>query len=337
MKKILSIPLTLCLIFIWGCRESRNEAKLTSYNQAESMIPKVAWSVVDSINIDNINKDLEADQYTLDIGVYFPSNLDSAFKKVTMQQLLTSIEAAKEIYKPTGVQINLLWVKTGALEPRFFSIQSSRTPGVPQTEYSNMYQHMNRHPAILTKEAEMAFESIIEDHPDNHRTIYIIVLQEVFYPFLDVAEGRNWMIKTVRTGGLSFPPYSYVNSMPAKTRGIITITNLERPDRLRSTIAHEIGHKAINVSHEYREINPENEVFAEGGLMVYGSGEEIPSGVKGRWHLERLLLSPFLYKLNENGTKDWNPDFREGGHYYDPIYGEKVIRFSGKSKISSDW
>ena len=30
--------------------------------------------------------------------------------------------------------------------------------------------------------------------------------------------------------------------------------------------------------------------------MIYGQGEEIPSGEKGRWHLERLLLSPFIYK-----------------------------------------
>lgn len=183
----------------------------------------------------------------------------------------------------------------------------------------------------------MAFESIIEPDPDNHRTFYIVVLQDVFLPFMDIAEGRNWMIKSVRTGGLSFPPYTYVGTLPSRLRGVFTISNLGRPDRLRRTLAHEIGHKAMNVGHEYNDIDPQNEVYAEGGLMVYGSGEEIPSGEEGRWHRERLLLSPFVYRLQEDGTKRWNPDFQEGGHYYDPIYGDYVVNFKGSSGISEDW
>ena len=183
-----------------------------------------------------------------------------------------------------------------------------------------MYEHMLRDPSELTEEASLAFESIIEQSQNNNRTIYLVVLQDVFFPFLDVSEGRNWMIKTVRTGGLSFPTYSYVNSIPPKHRGVITITNLSRQDRLRRTIAHEIGHKAMNVSHEYLDMNPEHEIYAEGGLMIYGKGEEIPSGKEGRWHLERLLISPFIYNLDSNGQKKWNPDYQENGHYYDPIY-----------------
>ena len=92
--------------------------------------------------------------------------------------------------------------------------------------------------------------------------------------------------------------------MPKNLRGVITLTNLSRPDRLRRTIAHEIGHKAINVSHEYGDINPQHEIYEEGGLMIYGDGEEIPSGEKGRWHLERLQLSPFVYYFDKNGHKN---------------------------------
>ena len=303
----------------------------------EPNIESVKWSIIESINIERINSDIEVGQPTIDVGIYFPSNLDPSFKKVTVENLVEGFQSAKEIYKPTSVQLNLLWIKTGDVDSRFLSIQANKIPGVPRTEYVNMYEHMLRDPSELTEEASLAFESIIEQSQNNNRTIYLVVLQDVFFPFLDVSEGRNWMIKTVRTGRLSFPTYSYVNSIPPKHRGVITITNLSRQDRLRRTIAHEIGHKAMNVSHEYLDMNPEHEIYAEGGLMIYGKGEEIPSGKEGRWHLERLVISPFIYNLDSNGQKKWNPDYQENGHYYDPIYGEYVVKFRGSEVINENW
>ena len=198
-----------------------------------------------------------------------------------------------------------------------------------------MNRHM--HSSKLTQLAKEAFSSIVEPAENNERTIYLIALQDVFYPFLAVSEGRNWTMKTVRTGGLSFPTYIYGNNLPENLRGVITITNLQRPDRLRSTIAHEIGHKAMNVSHEYKDTNPGHEVYADGGLMLYGDGEDIPSGEAGRWHQERLMLSPFIYRLDENGHKNWNKNYLEGGHYYDSIYRDKVIYFDAIPEISEDW
>ncbi len=297
----------------------------------------VVWTAVDTIGITAFNKDLVIGKPTMDIGVYFPSNLDPAFKKVTLERLMQSVQAAKEIFRPAGVQINLLWVKTGEVNPGYFAIQANEVPGIPETEYVNTYQHMRRHPAQLTAVARNAFQSMIEPHKDNARTIYLIALQDVFYPFLEVSEGRNWTMKTVRTGGLSFPTYSYCNTLPPALRGVITITNLSRPDRFRRTVAHEIGHKVMNVSHEYKATDPAHEVFAEGGLMLYGQGEDIPSGKEGRWHLERLHLSPFLYRLQADGTKVWNEDYKEGGHYYDPLYGDKVVHFAGNAKIDPNW
>lgn len=304
---------------------------------SENPIPPVAWHTVDTIDVAVFNQDIVVGKPTLDVGIYFPSNFDSAFKKVTLARMMESIRAAKEIYKPTGVQLHLLWVKTGELDPKYFSIQANEVPGIPETEYTNMYVHMRRHPALLTEHAREAFTSIVEPDKHNSRTVYLIALQDVFYPFLEVSEGRNWTMKTVRTGGLSFPTYSYVNSLPENLRGIITITNLSRPDRYRLTVAHEIGHKVMNVSHEYKNTNPGHEVYAPGGLMLYGDGEDIPSGADGRWHLERLHLSPFLYQLQPDGTKVWNQDYQEGGHYYDPLYGDKVIRFGGKAEIDENW
>jgi len=256
---------------------------------------------------------------------------------VTLPRLLESIEAAKGIYKPAGVQINLLWVKTGEVNPKHFSFLAEALPVVPDTEYANLYEHMKRHPTELSASARTAFQSIIEPHADNHRTLYLIALEDVFYPFLDVSEGRNWTIKMVRTGGLSFANYKYPNTLPPAFRGVITITNLARPDRYRKTVAHEIGHKVINVSHEYKTTNPAHEIFAEGGLMLYGKGEDIPSGKDGRWHLERLHLSPFLYRLSGDGNKVWNEDYKDGGHYYDPLYGDKVIHFSGRKDLDPNW
>lgn len=323
-------PCFIALFLLISCQITDQETNQKQANLTD-------WKVVSSIDVDEFNKDLENGKLTVDIGVYFPSNFDPDFHKVTLERMLESIAMAKEIYAPTGVQINLLWVKTGDVDPKYFAIQANEVPGIPDTEYVNLYQQSKRHPSILTKHAEEAFRSIIEPAADNDKTIYLIALEDVFFPFLTVSEGRNWTMKTVRTGGLSFPTYSYVDGIPREMRGVITITNLDRPDRYRRTVAHELGHKLMNVSHEYKETHPGFEVYADGGLMLYGNGEEIPSGKEGRYHLERLLLSPFLYKVNANGEKIWNEDYKEGGHYYDPLYKDFVIHFKPQPVIDEDW
>ena len=86
---------------------------------------------------------------------------------------------------------------------------------------------------------------------------------------------------------------------------------------------------------EYREIDPQFSVRGEEGLMVYGPGTDIPSGKAGRWHKERLHLSPFIYRTQEDGTRQGNADYNETGHYYDPVYGDKVIRFGVMSECES--
>ncbi len=297
----------------------------------------VAWKAVPSVDLAAFNKDLEPAKLTMDVVIYMPSNFDPDFNKLTLEQMLQGVRAAKEIYRPTGVQINLVAVKTGAIEPRFLAIQANEIPRVPDTEYINMYQGNTRHPSELTGMALQAFQSIIEPRKDSDRTIYLIGLQDVIMPFLDRSDARNWTVKMVRTGGLSFPSYSYWNTIPRAYRGAITIDNLSTASRARRTIAHEIGHKVMNVSHEYKETSPAHEVYADGGLMLYGSGEDIPSGAAGRWHLERLLMSPYLYRLKSDGTKQWNPDYKDGGHYYDPLYGDKVVRFKGTPNMDPNW
>jgi hypothetical protein len=327
-----AMSVLLMFLMATGCTNSSN-----TFNYNADSTPIVNWSRIDSIDINEINSDLVKGKPTVDIGIYFPSNLDSTFTKVTFNKMIESFFFAKEIFKPTGVQLNLIFAKTGNINSSYLSIQANEVPGIPDTEYVNLYDNSRRHPSVPTNHAINAFRSIIEEDVNNSRTIYLIALQDVFYPYLTLAEGRNWMMKTVRTGGLSFPSYSYIDQIPKDLRGIITITNLSTEDRYRKTIAHELGHKLINVSHEYNDINPGFEVFAEGGLMLYGSGEDIPTGKEGRWHLERLQLSPYLYKVDDRGNKIWNNDYKEAGHYYDPIYDNYVIHFLPEPQINDDW
>lgn len=304
---------------------------------APKPVRPVAWRHAPAVDVAAFNRDLVPGKPTIDVAVYLPSNFDPGFDKVSAGRMMEGLRAAKEIYGRAGVQISLLWVKTGAIDPRFLAIQSNEIPRVPDTEYLNPYESSQRHPTEPSQMALSAFESIVEPGRDNARTIYLVALQDVIFPFLELAEGRNWTVKMVRTGGLSFPSYSYYGTLPRRLRGVITITNLSTPARQRRTIAHEIGHKVMNVSHEYKTTNPAHEVYAEGGLMLYGSGEDIPSGAEGRWHLERLHMSPFVYRKGADGRKQWNPDYQDGGHYYDPLYGEKVMRFGGQSKMDPNW
>ncbi|NJO12852.1 MAG: hypothetical protein HC872_04625 [Gammaproteobacteria bacterium] len=186
-----------------------------------------------------------------------------------------------------------------------------------------MYRDSVRGGSSLAPEARRAFEAIIEPHENNDRTVYLVVLQNVFMSFFERIDERTWEVRTISTGGLSFPSYTY-RDIPRRLRGVITI---DKDEPLKRIVAHELGHKLMNVSHEYRQIDPQHEVRAEGGLMLYGAGTDIAPGAEGRWHRERLHLSPYLYRQAADGTRQWNPDYREGGHYYDPIYGDKVVEF----------
>ena len=283
------------------------------------------WTTVKPEVVRQINSDNEVGVATADIGIYYPSNLDKAFTdRFSLNDLIEDFVKAKSIFADAGVQLNLLWIKTGEIDSSFFEIQANNTAATtPGGQYANMYVDSRRQRAGLSQEALDAFESIVEKHENNDRTVFLVVLQNVFMSFYEQQDERTWEVRTITTGGLSFPSYSY-QQIPRRLRGVITI-NKSNP--IRSIVAHELGHKLINVSHEYNDIDPQHEVRAEGGLMLYGSGTDIPAGKAGRWHRERLHLSPYIYIQTEVGVKVWNADYKERGHYYDPIYGDKVIQF----------
>lgn len=285
----------------------------------------ITWEEIWQDRVREINSDLRPGVPTADIGIYLPSNLDTGFAvRFSADALLEEVVTAKKVFAEAGVQLNLLWVRTGRIPEQYLEIQANDlSRETPASDYVNLYVDAVRQRSGLSAEAREAFEAIIEPHPDNDRTIYIVILQNVFMSFYERVDERSWQVRTIRTGGLSFPSYSYID-MPRRLRGVITVS---RNDAQRKVVAHELGHKLLNVSHEYRDIDPQHEVRAEGGLMLYGAGTAIESGPEGRWHRERLHLSPYLYRLSADGTKIWNADYQEGGHYYDPIYGDKVVHF----------
>ena len=76
------------------------------------------------------NKDLVAGKPTMDVGVYFPSNLDPAFAKVTLERMLQERRSGQsEIFGPGGDQP--LVGKDGEVDPKFPRNQANGVPGVP--------------------------------------------------------------------------------------------------------------------------------------------------------------------------------------------------------------
>jgi hypothetical protein len=285
----------------------------------------VRWTPVRQELVDQLNADLKPGQLTADIGIYFPSNLDPQFAStLRIEDLVLEFATAKRVFRAAGVELKLLWIKTGRVDPQYLEIQANDVAGkTPGGQYVNMYEDNVRETSVLSAEARSAFESIVERDRSNARTVYLVILQDIFMSFFEKLDERTWELRTITTGGLSFPGYSY-QTIPRRLRGVITINKTEP---LRRIVAHELGHKLMNVSHEYREQGPQHEIRADGGLMLYGKGTEIPDGAEGRWHRERLLRSPYLYRESPSGKRGYNPDYREGGHYYDPIYGEFAVRF----------
>ena len=273
-----------------------------------------------------INKDLVIGMPTVDVAIYLGETNGQPHPYVTSpDELKASFEQAKEIFAQAGVQLRLLFVKRANVPAAWLTLQANEVTGVAVSPKINAYVGYRAAKWELTNEAKRTFEGIIQKHADNHRTIYLLYLTEVQMAYFDRSDPADPQIKSIPTGGLSLPAYLFEARIPRRIRGVITICyRSETGGRL---MAHELGHKLINVSHEYREISPQFEVRGEGGLMLYGKGTEIPSGEAGRWHQERLHRSPFIHRMKADETRTWNADYLENGHYYDPLYGDKVIRF----------
>ena len=280
------------------------------------------WHTDPTVDLDAFEAEgaLDPTVPTADVAVHVPSNRDPAHTgKVSVELVLDGLRHARTIFGAAGVQLRLVDVRTGPLDPALLAIDAAVPRPVPADRFVGMYRAAERRPSRLSPEAEAAFRAVVPDEPGADRVVHLVVLQDVFMTFHEQLDERTWAPRTISTGGLSFPGYMYADTIPRHLRGVITLTDLVKNENSWKTVAHELGHKLLNVSHEHRDTAPAHEVHAEEGLMLYGSGTEIASGRAGRFHRERLHVSPYLY-VEGDGGRTYNPDYVGDGFYDDPIY-----------------
>lgn len=283
-------------------------------------MPLDDWRTVPSVDLDALDADVEPGRPTADVVVHLPAGRDPAHTaKVTLSLLLDGIREARTVFGHAGVQLRVADVRTGPVDPALLAVPASQPEQVPADRFVGAYRAAERRPRRPSEAAVEAFRAIVPDRPGSDRTIHLVVLQDVFMSVHERTDDRTWVLRTITTSGLSFPGYMYGATLPRHLRGVISITDLTRHPTSWKTIAHELGHKLINVSHEHRDTAPAHEVHDDGGLMHYGVGTEIAAGRAGRFHRERLLVSPYLY-VERDGERVHNPDYVGDGFYHDPIY-----------------
>lgn len=284
----------------------------------------VTARVTDSIPVGDLNAGLVDGRPTADVGIYLLETDSPRYReRMPPDEVLRRFRLARGIFADVGVQLNLRFVRMVRLEPPVLEIPANVMAGAPGGDVAGLYDKSRQQRSTLSPEAEAVFEAVVEPDSLNDRTIYLVGMEDVLMAWYEQEADGSWALRSDPTNALSFPSYTLEDRIPRRLRGVITVQNIFKSQKI---LAHEIGHKLINVSHEYRDIAPEHEVEADGGLMVYGEGTEIPGGAEGRWHRERLMRSPYLYRVGPDGRRAYNPDYREHGHYADPIYEGLVVR-----------
>jgi len=217
-------------------------------------------------------------------------------------------------YKDAGINLNIIKSVELRLEKRFWNLLVNDLVGIDPSfdipPYIASRQRGNR----INKETEEIFTAMSSLVPNSENTIFISVHRNLSYKSWYTRRGERVLFnKGIK--GFSFPPYALGENLPRPIRGFTAIL----PDVIAKTISHELGHKLINVSHEGKSACPHFDGAGIPGLMGYSRSSTIYSGREGRFHKERLHLSPFVYSI-KNGVRVQNDDYEEGGHYRDPIY-----------------
>ena len=267
-------------------------------------------------DISGMSDTLADDVPTVDIVLFHSDQF-----AMTWNRMKAEFRVADIAFRRVGVQLHLKKAVNVTFPEEWNNKLAYNLINFPDSDFTPVFYDMynTTHPT-LTDTIEMAFIDFTHDEENKARTIFILPLKGVEIVFAEKNANGTWKVSNpVATGALSFPTYILQDRLPRELRGIIT---MEQSSGV--TLAHELGHKLINVSHEGLAVSPAFSGNTIPGLMGYGGSTEIYEGESGRWHQERLLLSPFLYTM-KNGDKTYNPDYAEIGSYADPIYGTYVV------------
>jgi len=267
-------------------------------------------------DISGMNDTLHDNMLTADIVLFHSDQLAMSWNTLKAEFL-----RADNAFRAVGVQLNLKKAVNVTFPDEWNNQLAYNLLDLPDSGVNpQFYDIYNTTKPTLTDTIEMAYKDFTYDEENKARTIFVVPLKGVKIVFAQKNTDGTWKISNpVATGALSFPSYILHDRIPKNYRGIIS---MEQSSAV--TLAHELGHKLINVSHEGLGVSPAFSGSTIPGLLGYGGSTTIYGGQSGRWHQERLLLSPFLYKTN-SGIKTWNPDYAVNGAYNDPIYGTYVM------------
>jgi hypothetical protein len=319
-------PLVLATTLVWGCGGDEPQEAPDATIPADAGL-EAQVQVIEDFDVESFNQDLEDDVPTADLAFYLTES-----GPLTWEDLKGNVDRAKRIFAAVGVQLRVRSAVRISVPPDWqrldpADIDLPQTP--PELRERDLYRHLEGIASTPTLRTEAILEAIVAHMPSDtldvpaHRTVHLISLQEVPIPFYEW-DGAAWVYDSVPTGGLSLPSYIYEERMPQDLRGVITLSfEIDRFQPETRVLSHELGHKLINVSHEGREVCPSFEANGP-ELMLYGNGEDIPAGPVGRYHQERLVLSPFLYTV-EAGSPVFANEYQDGGGYRDSIYGDLIV------------
>lgn len=267
-------------------------------------------------DITGMNDTMKDNFHTVDIVIYHSDHLSMSWAALKNEFLV-----ADDAFRAAGVQLNLKKAVNVTFPDEWNNQVAWTIPSLPDSGqtvgfYDKYYITKSR----ITDNIKEAFTDFIYDEPNKDRTVFVLPLSGIEILFSEQNTNGAWQVGgPVATGALSFPGYILHDGISRNLRGVITMQSASG-----RTLAHELGHKLVNVSHEGLGVSPAFSGNTIPGLLGYGSSVEIYGGQTGRWHQERLLLSPYLYKMN-NGTKTYNPDYEGVGAYDDAIYGNYIM------------
>ncbi len=268
--------------------------------------------VLEEHDVSSLNRPLEENVLTADVVIFYSDHTE-----VTWDELQQEFTKADSIFRSYGVQLNLKKAVKVDYPAAWAGMASGRGTNVPPDDLElDFYEMMDYEEEALPDSLEYIFNAFLANEENAERTVFIVPLSDLTVSWYERDENNAWQKVTSPTSAISFPSYLLADRIPKHLRGVISF---QRSKPNRRVMAHELGHKLINVSHEGLDVCPQGTGDSVPGLMGYSDEAEIYGGAEGRWHRERLMLSPFLYRIVD-GQKVWNGEYQHGGTYDDPIY-----------------